>query len=241
MIDIIPILTQISEKTLLEHSEKYKKYAADQNLYLPGCGSKDCPTCHERNEMKESTLIEEFNLALLAINPERFEDGLITIVEKTEFPTSQDTTYRASIAALKPWMANSRSIMRPQSSAMIYTGTGTGRYTTNFGTSRMAMWGGGKSFDLQEQSYFADYIYRILDSIIEIERRIFLKYSSNAKAEALREHEDNKSQTEKYDENKIIRMMNVLQKAQTEEAWFKEEKQVIKETKVKKEDEEAKS
>ena len=73
----------------------------------------------------------------------------------------------------------------------------------------------------QEQSFFADYIYRIMDSIEEIQRRIFLKYTSNKKAEQLRV--ENEQQTLDFKEKKIIRMMNVLQKAQTEEAWFKEE------------------
>ena len=46
---------------------------------------------------------------------------------------------------------------------------------------------GVRGFDFQEQSFFADYIYRILDSIVEIERRIFLKFTSNEKAVKLRE------------------------------------------------------
>ena len=39
MIDMLPILTQISENQLLVHSEEYKAYASDLNLYMPHCGS----------------------------------------------------------------------------------------------------------------------------------------------------------------------------------------------------------
>ena len=49
-----------------------------------------------------------------------------------------------------------------------------GRSTTNF--SKFTI--GGMSDGSQEQSYLSDFIYRYLDNIVEIERRIFLKYKS---------------------------------------------------------------
>ena len=50
MIDMLPILTQISENQLLVHSDEYKDYASNLDLYMPHCGTVDCPTCKLENE-----------------------------------------------------------------------------------------------------------------------------------------------------------------------------------------------